>query len=239
MGGQAQLGTQIRAALPLVEKLSLSQQKRLNRLVRQFLHDVEFRDACAKDPTPEAPLKVASHACLLLLNRQQDRFHIGLRIVIHANGIDPRPGGKARQFRWGHMDIDWAEIRQDGATSAACITRVMHEFAHRLDSHNMRANSTPALLSTQCHATWAKVMEEERDVLCARLDYGVPTPIDPAAATSHAEFFACTTEAYFEQPDMLRDHFPRVYAQLAHFYEDGAQAFPTSLSFENPLYPHT
>lgn len=222
MGGQTRLDSQIGAALPLAEKLSIPRQKRLTRLVRQFLHDVEFRDACPRDPTPDAPLKVASHACLLLLNRHQDRFHIGLRIVIHANGISPRPGGKARHFRWGHIDIDWAEIRRDGATSAAGIARVMHEFAHRLDSPPLRTNSTPALLSTQCHATWAKVMEEERDVLRARLDYGVPTPIDPAAATSHAEFFARTTEAYFEQPDMLQDHFPRVYAQLAHFYEDGA-----------------
>lgn len=65
-------------------------------------------------------------------------------------------------------------------------------------------------------------MEEERDILCARLDYGVPTPINPGAATSHAKFFARMTQAYFEQPDMLQDHFPRVYAQLSQFYEHGA-----------------
>lgn len=222
MGGPIRISTQIQTALPLVEKLSIPRQKRMTFLVRNFLHDVEFRGACGIKPPEEVLFRVASHACLLLLNRKQNRFDIGLRVVIHVNGIHPRTEGSARQFRWGHMDIDWGEIWRDGTTSAAGITRVMHEFCHRLDRSNMRADITPALLSSECHATWAKVMDEEREVLRARLDYGVPTPLDPDAATNHAEFFARTTEAYFERPDMLRDEFPRVYAQLAHFYEDGA-----------------
>ena len=36
--------------------------------------------------------------------------------------------------------------------------------------------------------------------------------------TNMAEFFACTTEAYFETPEMLSTHYPDVYERLLHFY---------------------
>jgi Mlc titration factor MtfA (ptsG expression regulator) len=86
----------------------------------------------------------------------------------------------------------------------------------------MRADSSQALPSTECHATWAGVMDEEREVLPAKLEYGVTTPLAPDTITNHADFFARIAETSFERPHMLRDECPRVYAQLAHFYEDGA-----------------
>ena len=214
----ARLEELIQTACPVAAKLSSSQQNQLAILVRSFLRDVEFRGAGGFQPPPEAHLKIAAHACLLLLNREQDHFDLGLRVVLHPQGIHHCRELADRQFRRGHMDVDWAEIRGDGAESIAAMCRVMHEFVHRLDSPHMHANTSPALRSTECHATWAKVMEAERKFLRARLEYGVPTPLTPSAATNHAEFFACTTEAFFARPDMLRDQFPRVYAQLAHFY---------------------
>jgi len=212
----------IQAACPVAAKLSSSQQNRLAILVRSFLRDVEFRGAGGFHPPPEAHPKIAAHVCLLLLNRDQDHFDLGLRVVLHPHGIHYCRELADRQFRRGRMDVDWGEIRRDGTDSAAAMCRVMHEFVHRLDNPDVRANTSPALRSNECHATWAKVMEEERRFLRARIEYGVPTPLAPSAATNHAEFFACTTEAFFARPDMLRDQFPRVYAQLAHFYGDRA-----------------
>jgi Mlc titration factor MtfA (ptsG expression regulator) len=218
MDESARLEETIQSASPVVAKLPSAHQSRLVILVRSFLRDVEFRGAAGFQPPPEAHLKIAAHACLLLLNRDQDHFDLGLRVVLHLHGIHHCRELADRQFRRGRMDMDWAEIRRDGADFVAAMCRVMHEFAHRLDSPHMLANTSPALLSTECHATWAEVMEEERTFLRARIEYGVPTSLTPYAATNHAEFFACTTEAFFARPDMLRDQFPRVYAQLAHFY---------------------
>jgi len=208
----------IQSACPVVARLPSVHQNRLAILVRSFLRDVEFRGAGGFQPPPEAHLKIAAHACLVLLNRQQDHFDLGLRAVLHPHGIHHCHELDDRQFRRGRMDVDWGEIRRDGAVSVAAMCRVMHEFVHRLDDPHVRASTSSPLCSTECHATWAKVMEEERKFLRARIEYGVPTPLTPYAATNHAEFFACTTEAFFARPDMLRDQFPRVYAQLAHFY---------------------
>jgi MtfA peptidase len=218
MNESARLEEIIQTTCPVSAKLSSSQRYRLAVLVRSFLRDVQLRGAGGFQPPPEAHLKIAAYACLLLLNRQQDHFDLGLRVVLHPHGIPHCRELADRQFRRGRVDVDWTEIRRDGAESIAAMCRVMHEFVHRLDSPHMRASTSPALLSIECHATWAKVMEEERKFLRARIEYGVPTPLTPYAATNHAEFFACTTEAFFARPDMLRDQFPRVYAQLAHFY---------------------
>ena len=218
MDESARLEEIIQTACPVAAKLSPLLQSRLAVLVRSFLRDVEFRGAGGFQPLPEDHLKIAAHACLLLLNRQQDHFDLGLRVVLHPNGIHRCREIADRQFRRGQIDVDWAEIRREGAESVAAMCRVMREFVHRLDNPQVRVNTSPALRSAECHATWTKVMEEERKFLRARIEYGVPTPLAPYAATNHAEFFACTTEAFFARPDMLRDQFPRVYAQLAHFY---------------------
>ena len=53
---------------------------------------------------------------------------------------------------------------------------------------------------------------------CARVDAGEETWIDPYAAESPAEFFAVTSEVFFEAPDLLQAEYPAVYEQLRLFY---------------------
>jgi hypothetical protein len=43
-------------------------------------------------------------------------------------------------------------------------------------------------------------------------------PIDPYAAESAAEFFAVTSEAFFETPELLAPAYAAVYEQLRNFY---------------------
>jgi MtfA peptidase len=222
MQGSTQLERLIDSASPLVAKLSPDRRNRLATLVSQFISDVEFRGAHGFELTPQVLVTIATHACLLLLNRRQDRYGIGLRIVVHDRAIPDAPELMGRYSRWGKMDLNWNDILRGGIISVDGCNVVMHEFAHRLDSANIFMDGAPALHSASCHATWRRVMDEELTLFREGLADGVLTPLNSYAATNHAEFFACTTEAYFEQPDMLKAHFPRVYERLAHFYEDGA-----------------
>jgi hypothetical protein len=43
-------------------------------------------------------------------------------------------------------------------------------------------------------------------------------PLRPYAAENPAEFFACATEAFFEQPARLRARAPDLFGELARFY---------------------
>ena len=94
----------------------------------------------------------------------------------------------------------------------------MHEFAHRLDGENFFMEGRPKLHTGACHHRWKRVMETAFEQFRADVASGMLTPLNPYAATNMAEFFACTTEAYFETPEMLSTHYPDVYERLLHFY---------------------
>jgi Mlc titration factor MtfA (ptsG expression regulator) len=51
-----------------------------------------------------------------------------------------------------------------------------------------------------------------------RVDSGEETTIDPYAAELPGEFFAVTSEVFFEDPLLLREEYPEVYEQLCLFY---------------------
>lgn len=211
----------IDAASPVVAKLSPGRRARFTHLVDHFLQDVEFRGAEGFDVTSRVRVTLSTYACLLLLNRPRDHFDLGMRIVISENGGPGDAEMKGRYSRWGRMDLRWSSIMQDGVLSIPGCCRAMHELAHRLDSRNIFREDLPASHSAECHEKWCVDMDEELDFLRTRLANGYDSPLTPHAANSQADFFNCTTTAYFEQPDMLREHFRRVHDRLAHFYEDG------------------
>ena len=50
------------------------------------------------------------------------------------------------------------------------------------------------------------------------MEAGREPPIDEYAASDPAEFFAVSSEYFFEQPELLAGAYPAVYAQLVSFY---------------------
>ncbi|MEH6695751.1 MAG: zinc-dependent peptidase [Hyphomonas sp.] len=221
MAGPTRLEILIDAASPVVAKLSPARRARFTDLVDQFLQDVEFRGADGFDVTSRVRVTLATYACLLLLNRQRDHFVLGMRIVISESGISSDDEMMSRYSRWGRMDIGWASIMKDDVLLIPGCCKAMHELAHRLDSRYIFREDLPASHSAECHKKWRAIMDEELDFFRTRLANGFASPLTPHAALSEADFFNCTTTAYFEQPDMLRDNFRRVHDRLAHFYEDG------------------
>ena len=73
--------------------------------------------------------------------------------------------------------------------------------------------------AAQLQQTWARVMEQEFDALHARLAaLRARPPIEPYAATSPAEFFAVSSEFFFEMPGALAAERPALYEQLRRCY---------------------
>ena len=94
----------------------------------------------------------------------------------------------------------------------------LHEFAHQLDYEDRRTDGAPALSTPAEYRTWAQVMTREFEQLRAADATGATTVLDTYGATNPAEFFAVTTEAFFERPRALRARHPELYASLAGFY---------------------
>jgi Mlc titration factor MtfA (ptsG expression regulator) len=89
----------------------------------------------------------------------------------------------------------------------------LHEFAHVLDFYAGHAEGVPAIMPWRAVRPWLHVMHEET----RRIEQHASILRD-YAATNQAEFFAVATEMFFEQPTLMRDKHPALYALLSETY---------------------
>ena len=73
-------------------------------------------------------------------------------------------------------------------------------------------------------------MRVEFASLRAADETGIPTLLDTYGATSPAEFFAVTTEAFFERPYALRQRHPRLYEEFARYFQQDPTQFSAELA---------
>ena len=112
--------------------------------------------------------------------------------------------------------LSWEDVAASGRLEGYNV--VIHEMAHKLDMLNGDANGFPPLHADMDSATWYRVFSEAFEDLDARVEAGEETEIDEYAAEEPGEFFAVTSEYFFEAPDVLGECYPKVYAELRAFY---------------------
>lgn len=136
----------------------------------------------------------------------------------------------------GPVILSW-EDSEPGLVSRANV--VIHEFAHKLDLYGGDADGMPALGDhPQLRPReWHRVLEASfnafsealtavEDAIPPHVDpesddadpWFASLPLDPYAATDHAEFFAVSSEAFFVDPAPLAQGLPQWYALLACYY---------------------
>ncbi len=95
---------------------------------------------------------------------------------------------------------------------------MIHEFAHRLDQVHGEANGAPWLPGAARRQLWAAVFGAEFAALKRRVAAGEHGLIDDYGAHNAAEFFAVTSELFFERPEALAAAHPALHQQLRSFY---------------------
>jgi Mlc titration factor MtfA (ptsG expression regulator) len=122
-------------------------------------------------------------------------------------------------WQQGQVVLSWQDVLAGAADPHDGRNVVIHEFAHQLDQETGAANGAPWQQGAQRRARWARVMGAEFQALQRRLATGdTASLIEPYAATNAAEFFAVTSELFFEKPlDLKQDH-AALYAELQHYY---------------------
>jgi Mlc titration factor MtfA (ptsG expression regulator) len=141
----------------------------------------------------------------------------------------------------GPVIVSWPQDRPEPVAGEPALNVVIHEFAHKLDLLNGEADGLPPL-DRRLHAAlepdlWRDVLDDAYQRFGAAVDlielelprdidpdseaadpYYARLPLDPYAAQDEAEFFAVCSEAFFVDPQPLREAFPRWYALLSQFY---------------------
>ena len=212
------------------QRLGEEERTRLRELVILFLHGKQISAAGGLELDLEKLLGIAIQACIAILNLGIEHYDGWVEIIVYPDEFLPR-----HEFRTEHglvatdersysgqawlngpVILSWADVENAGDADGANV--VIHEFAHKLDMLNGDANGFPPLHAGMNREAWSKAFVAAYDDLRTRVEAGRHAEIDPYAAESPAEFFAVTSEAFFEIPDLLRTVYPDVYTQLAQFY---------------------
>jgi hypothetical protein len=218
------------SALPILHGLDAQERIRLREAASLFIHDKAFSAAGGADVDAATQRIIALQACLLTLNLTEDSYRGWNEIILYPDEFlrdfeKMDEAGVVHHWRdilagesWhgGPLVLSIADVAASGQADGFNV--VLHEFAHKLDMLNGDANGFPPLHHGMDAAAWARDFSAAYEELCARVDAGKETAIDPYATTDPAEFFAVLTEAFFETPALLHAEYPAIYKQLQQFY---------------------
>jgi MtfA peptidase len=219
--------------VPCFRRLSVNDQTELLGHIQVFLAEKRFEGCDGLEITDEVRITIAAQACLLLLHRKTDYFPRLLTILVypsiyvaeerqHVHGHVWQEGKIARLGETGRwldaLVLAWDAVRSGAANPSDGKNVVLHEFSHQLDYENYAEDGAPALETRDQQLSWQEVMRTEFASLRAADETGIPTLLDTYGANNPAEFFAVSTEAFFERPCALRGRHPKLYAELQRYF---------------------
>jgi hypothetical protein len=79
-------------------------------------------------------------------------------------------------------------------------------------------DGTPPLSTREQYDRWQRVVKKEFERLERDCSHARPTLLDCYGCTNIGEFFAVSTECFFERSREMRDVLPQLYAILRDFY---------------------
>ena len=211
--------------VPLYAALPAEFTKEMDARIQVFLYQVGF-EPCGQleEVTREMQLIIASQACLLLLASGYDHFGLLRSVLVYPDAYEVRDELGIKSIRlgesWmsGSVVLSWESVRQGSRNEEDGLNVVIHEFAHQLDQFNGVADGLPVLKDRKDYPEWASVMRASYKTLLERVEKGRRTVLDDYGATNPAEFFAVSTETFFEKPKQLEEKHPELYEQLKRFY---------------------
>ena len=215
--------------VPIYARLSPDAQAELRGHVQVLLAEKHFEGCGGLEITDEIRVTIAAHAGLLLLGRTAD-YYPGLFSVLvypsayrapltehHDGGIvtEGEEGRLGESWERGALVLAWDAARSDARALDDGSNVMLHEFAHQLDTEDGSADGVPVLDRHSDYAAWARALRKEYERLRETPHLSM---LDEYGATDAAEFFAVATEAFFEQPELLRRRHPELYTELSRFY---------------------
>ena len=222
----------LRRRMPAYARLPADLQLRLKKQVQVLLAEKPFIGCAGLVVTDEMRVLVAAQAALLLLsshaayfpNLRQVLLYPGAFVVERSAGDaaglthETRRALAGESWQQGQVLLSWDDVLAGAADPHDGHNVVIHEFAHQLDQERGHANGAPWLGRHERYARWATVLGGEYAALQNRVARGEPGVIDSYGASDPAEFFAVSTEHFFEQPAALAAEHPALYGELSRYY---------------------
>lgn len=219
--------------LPFFKLFPEELQKRFENQIKVFVNDKQFIGCAGQKIDDEIRITIAAQACLLILNRSTNPYQ-----KLNAVLVYPSTFVATRQVRdelglvsttqtamlgesWsqGKVVLAWDNVEAGARNLTDGQNVVLHEFAHQLDNESGAHNGAPVLTTSGAYQSWAHVLTDEFQQLQKKAARGRQGLIDHYGATNPAEFFAVTTETFFERPKEMYHSHRELFEELARFYK--------------------
>jgi hypothetical protein len=222
----------LRRRVPYFRSLPADLQLQLKKRMQVFLAEKPFIGCDGLEVTDEMRVTIAVQACLLILNRRTDYFANMRQILLYPGAFlvdrvhtdtagvlqERRQALSGESWSQGQVILSWDDVVAGAAVIDDGRNVVIHEFAHQLDQQNGHANGAPVLGRRRRYQRWAQVLGEEFAKLQEAANVGQPSLLSHYGATNPAEFFAVSSEVFFEQPERMEEGHPELYSELSRFY---------------------
>lgn len=204
----------------------------LRVLIKQFLHQKHFSGAGGLDVTDEMRVTIAAQACMLQLNRHGGLYprlkyiilypsaFVVTRSEVDGSGVvsHGRKGMLGESWQNGKVILAWDNVMHGARNFVDGSNVVLHEFAHQLDSETGSTDGAPLLAGKSSYRSWASALSGEFEELQKDARFGRRSLMDHYGATNPAEFFAVTTETFFEKPRRMAKHHKELFEVLKSYY---------------------
>ena len=217
--------------LVILSTLNSHQMAELRVLTTLLIYRKTFFGAHDLEITLEMKVVIAAQACLQVIELGIDSFEGWTEIIVYprafkveremqdVNGLVSTENNVLSGEAWGKgpVILSWEDVERDSFTLRKGHHVVIHEFAHKLDMLNGRANGMPPLHPDMKISDWTASLSHAYERLIKNLEHQ-NNEINAYAATNPAEFFAVMSEYYFTAPQVLIKHYPKVYRELKAYY---------------------
>lgn len=200
------------ASVPQAERASFL------RHLKVFVWEKHWLGARELEVTLEMRVMIAGMAARIARGLELDVYDRLTEIIIYpSHYVHPERDAiiYGEAHTWGTVVLSWDAVRNGLAHPHDGHDTTMHEFAHVLDIASGSFNGTPVLHRSRDYSTWSKALGKYYRALRERPKRGV---VREYGAQNEAEFFAVSTEAFFERPKTLRRTAPELYRALRRFY---------------------
>ena len=200
----------------------------LQSKIKLIVAEKNWEGCAGLELTDEIRVTIAAQAGLMLLGVPNFYFDNVKTILVFPNAFRRQTSSglvidetyrAGEAWQGGPIVLSWQDTLKGGRNEDDGHNLVIHEFAHALDGLDGEMGGNVMFDDPDASYRWSRVVEREFKLLCQAKEAGTRTLLDHYGATNEAEFFAVSSETFFEQPRKLNEEHTELFELLSTYYK--------------------